>query len=195
MLVIGLTGGMGMGKTSAAAHFTSRGVKVFDADAYVHRLYEGEAVAEIEAAFPGSISDGNVDRDSLAQVLKKDAGALARLEAIVHPMVRDKRQRFLADQAKAGAQMVVLEIPLLFETGAENRCDAVVVVTAKPEIQRQRVLERSGMTQDRLNALLANQMPDAEKRRRAHFLVLTDDDLDSAKRQVPAIIRALAAAA
>ena len=195
MRIIGLTGSIGMGKTTTAGFFRAAGIPVHDADAAVHRLYDGLAAAAVEAAFPGTVPDGVVDRDRLAEAVLGDPEALKRLEAIVHPLVRQEERSCLKAAAAAGAPMAVVEIPLLFETGAENRCDAVVVVTAKPEIQRQRVLKRSGMSEDRLNAVLARQMPDAEKRRRAHFLVITDDGLDFAKRQVMAIIRALSASA
>ena len=193
MRIIGLTGSIGMGKTTTAGFFRAAGIPVHDADAAVHRLYSGPAAAAVEAAFPGTAPDGVVDRERLAEAVLGDQLALKRLEAIIHPLVREREKAFLQTAAEAGAPMAVLEIPLLFETGAEKRCDAVVVVTAEPEVQRQRVLKRPGMTEARLQALLANQMPDAEKRRRAHFLVLTDNDLDSAKRQVTAIIRALTA--
>jgi len=193
MRIIGLTGSIGMGKTTTAGFFRAVGIPVHDADAAVHRLYSGPAAAAVEAAFPGTAPDGVVDRERLAEAVLGDQLALKRLEAIIHPLVREREKAFLQAATEAGAPMAVLEIPLLFETGAEKRCDAVVVVTAEPEVQRQRVLKRPGMTEARLQALLANQMPDAEKRRRAHFLVLTDNDLDSAKRQVTAIIRALTA--
>lgn len=193
MRIIGLTGSIGMGKTTTAGFFRAAGIPVHDADAAVHRLYNGPAAATVEAAFPGTAPDGVVDRDRLAEVVLDDSRALKRLEAIVHPLVREAERAFLEAAAEAGAPMAVLEIPLLFETGGDNRCDAIVVVTAKPETQRQRVLKRPGMSEDRLNALLARQMPDAEKRRRAHFLVITDYDLDFAKRQVIAVVRALAA--
>ena len=193
MLIIGLTGSIGMGKTTTAGFFRAAGIPVHDADAAVHRLYNGPAAATVEAAFPGTAPDGVVDRDRLAEVVLDDSRALKRLEAIVHPLVREAERAFLEAAAEAGAPMAVLEIPLLFETGGDNRCDAIVVVTARPETQRQRVLKRPGMSEDRLNALLARQTPDAEKRRRAHFLVITDYDLDFAKRQVIAVVRALAA--
>lgn len=193
MRIIGLTGSIGMGKTTTAGFFRAAGIPVHDADAAVHRLYSGPAAAAVEAAFPGTAPGGVVDRERLAEAVLGDQLALKRLEAIIHPLVREREKAFLQAATEAGAPMAVLEIPQLFETGAEKRCDAVVVVTAEPEVQRQRVLKRPGMTEARLQALLANQMPDAEKRRRAHFLVLTDNDLDSAKRQVTAIIRALTA--
>ena len=184
-----------MGKTTAAGFFRAAGISVHDADAAVHRLYSGPAAAAVEAAFPGTVRDGDVDRDRLAEAVLGDREALKRLEALVHPLVRQDERAFLKAVAEAGAAMAVLEIPLLFETGGDRRCDAVVVVTAKAETQRQRVLKRPGMSEERLNAVLARQMPDAEKRRRAHFLVITDYDLDFANRQVMAIIRALAASA
>lgn len=193
MRIIGLTGSIGMGKTTAAGFFRAAGIPVHDADATVHRLYNGPAAAAVEAAFPGTAPDGAVDRDRLATAVLGDREALKRLEAVVHPLVREDERAFLKAAAAAGAPMAVLEIPLLFETGGDKRCDAVVVVTAKPETQRQRVLKRAGMSEERLDTLLARQLPDAEKRRRAHFLVITDYDLESAKRQVMAIIRALAA--
>ena len=195
MRIIGLTGSIGMGKTTMAGFFRAAGIPVHDADAAVHRLYAGPAAAAVEAAFPGTTPDGVVDRDRLAEAVLGDSQALKRLEAIVHPLVRDDERTFLKAAAEAGAPIAVLEIPLLFETGGDSRCDAVVVVTARPETQRRRVLKRPGMSDDRLNALLARQMPDAEKRRRAHFLIFTDGDLESSQRQVMAIIRALAASA
>lgn len=193
MRIIGLTGSIGMGKTTVAGFFRAAGIPVHDADAAVHRLYDGPAAATVEAAFPGTAPGGVVDRDRLAVAVLGDQEALERLEAIVHPLVGADERAFLKAAAAAGAALAVLEIPLLFETGGDSRCDAVVVVTARPETQRQRVLKRPGMSKDRLDALLARQTPDAEKRRRAHFLVLTDFDHDFAERQVKAIIRALAA--
>ena len=193
MRIIGLTGSIGMGKTTVAGFFRAAGIQVHDADATVHRLYDGPAAAAVEAAFPGTAPDGVVDRDRLATAVLGDREALKRLEAVVHPLVREDERAFLKAAAETGAPMAVLEIPLLFETGGDKRCDAVVVVTAKPETQRRRVLKRPGMSEERLDTLLARQLPDAEKRRRAHFLVITDYDLDFAKRQVMAIIRALAA--
>jgi len=195
MRIIGLTGSIGMGKTTAAGFFRAAGIPVHDADAVVHRLYGGPAAAAVEAAFPGTAPDGAVDRDRLAAAVLADPQALKRLEAIIHPLVRQDEQAFLAAAAGTGAPMAVLEIPLLFETGGDRRCDTILVVTAEPETQRRRVLKRPGMSKERLAALLARQLPDAEKRRRAHFLVITDYDLESAKRQVMAIIRALSATA
>jgi len=193
MLVIGLTGSIGMGKSTVAQRFTANGIAVFDADAVVHELYEGEAVSIIEAAFPGSTRDGRVDRTCLALMLKKDKGALGRLEKIVHPMVRAKREKFLTTQENAGAHMVVLEIPLLFETGGEQQIDVSVVVSAPVDVQRARVMERPGMSEDKLDALLANQMPDAEKRRRADYVVDTNRPIEDTAVEIDKLIELLRA--
>ena len=193
MLVIGLTGSIGMGKSTVARRFASSGIAVFDADAVVHELYEGEAVQAIEGAFPGATHDGQVDRARLAELLKNEKGALARLEAIVHPMVRGKREKFLASQRQAGAQMVVLEIPLLFETGGENQVDVTVVVSAPANVQRARVLERPSMSEAKFDALLANQMPDAEKRGRADYVVDTDRSIEDTGKEIDKLITLLRA--
>jgi dephospho-CoA kinase len=193
MLTLGLTGSIGMGKSTTAAMFARRGVPVHDADAAVHRLYRGAAVAAIESAFPGVASEGVVDRRLLADRLRGDPSALARLEAIVHPLVRAKETAFLGAMNEAGARLVVLDIPLLFETDGASRVDAVLVVTAAAAIQRERVLARPGMTEARLEQLLARQLSDSEKRRRAHFIVDSGHGLAHAERSVAAIIRALAA--
>lgn len=193
MLVIGLTGSIGMGKSTVARRFAANGIAVFDADAVVHELYEGEAVQAIEGAFPGATHDGQVDRARLAELLKNENGALARLEAIVHPMVRGKREKFLASQRQAGAQMVVLEIPLLFETGGENQVDVTVVVSAPANVQRARVLERPGMSEAKFDALLANQMPDAEKRGRADYVVDTDRSIEDTGKEIDKLITLLRA--
>lgn len=190
MIVLGLTGSIGMGKSTAAGFFAEAGVPVHDADAAVHRLYAGPAAPAIEAAFPGSVVDGAVDRDRLAQRVIGDPAALKRLEAIVHPLVRRDEQRFLAEAEAAGAKVAVLNIPLLFETGADKRCDAVVVVSAPPEIQRARVLARPGVSVERFESLLAKQMPDAEKRARADFVVDTATDFDSTRARIRAILAA-----
>jgi dephospho-CoA kinase len=192
MFVIGLTGSLGMGKSTTARLFAEAGVPVHDADAVVHRLYDGEAAAAIEAAFPGTTTDGRVDRNRLAARALNDAIALKRLEAIVHPLVQAAEQRLLADAAARGEKVAVLDIPLLFETGADQRVDAIVVVSAPPEVQRARVLERPGMTLDKLESILAKQMPDAEKRRRADFLVDTSRGVEAARAQVRAILDAVA---
>ncbi len=191
MFVLGLTGSIAMGKTTTAKLFAEAGVPVHDADAAVHRLYEGEAVAAIEAAFPGSTKDGKVDRAALSQRILNTPGALQRLESIVHPLVRQSEERFLESAEKSGAKVVVLDIPLLFETGAEHRVDAVVVVTAPPEVQRARVLER-GVLPAQFEALLARQMPDAEKRARADFVVDTSHGIEAARAQVRDILAAVA---
>lgn len=190
--VLGLTGSLGMGKTTAARFFAEAGVPVHDSDAVVHALYEGKAVPAIERAFPGSTTGGKVDRAKLAAVVLNDPAALARLEAIVHPLVSESTDEFLADAKAKGVPVVVLDVPLLFEVGTNRRCDAVVVVSAPPEVQRQRVLERPGMTEEKLTAILAKQLPDAEKRRRADFIVDSSKDFDHARAQVRDILSAVA---
>ena len=194
MFVLGLTGSIAMGKSTTAGLFAEAGVRVHDADAAVHRLYEGEAAAAIEAAFAGTTCGGKVDRARLAERVLDDAAAIKRLEAIVHPLVRASEARFIAAATAEGARVVVLDIPLLFETGADARVDAVVVVSAPPDVQRARSLERPGMTPAKLDAMLARQMPDAEKRARAHFVVDSSRGIDSARIQVRGILRAIAAA-
>jgi len=190
--VLCLTGSLGMGKSTAARFFAEQGVPVHDSDAVVHALYEGGAVDAIERAFPGTTAAGKVDRAKLAAAVLNDKIALARLEAIVHPLVGAARDKFLADAQAEGAAAVVLDIPLLFEIGGEALCDAVVVVSAPAEVQRARALERPGMTEDKLNAILARQMPDAEKRRRADFVVDSSQSFDHARAQVRDILQAIA---
>jgi dephospho-CoA kinase len=192
MFILGLTGSLGMGKSTTAGFFAEAGVPVHDADAVVHRLYEGEAVAAIEAAFPGTTTAGKVDRVKLAARVLDDPAALRRLEAIVHPQVSAAKTRFLAEAERVGAPVVVLDIPLLFETAGHQRVDAVVVVSAPTETQRQRVLARPGMTAEKLDALLARQMPDGEKRQQADFVVDTSRGFDAARAQVREILRAVA---
>jgi dephospho-CoA kinase len=192
MFVIGLTGSIGMGKTTTARFFADAGVPVHDADATVHRLYDGEATAAIEAAFPGTTVGGKVDRNKLAARVVGDQAALRQLEAIVHPLVRQEEARFLAEAEKAGAPVAVLDIPLLLETRGEDRVDAIVTVSAPPEVQRERVLQRPGITEEKLEAMIANQLPDAEKRRRADFIVDTSQGFDTARAQVAQILRAVA---
>jgi dephospho-CoA kinase len=189
--VLCLTGSLGMGKSATARLFAEAGVPVHDSDAVVHELYEGKAVAPIEQAFPGSTIGGKVDREKLAAMVLNNAVALARLEAIVHPLVGDARQQFLADATSRGAAIVVIDIPLLFEIGGERRCDAVVVVSAPPEVQRARAFERPGMTAEKFAAILARQIPDVEKRRRADFVVDTSRGFDHARAQVGDILRAV----
>ena len=192
-LLIGLTGSIGMGKSETAKMFSRLGVPVYDADAAVHTLYDvgGAAVAPIAQVFPGCVRDGRVDRSALAAQVVDDAAALARLETIVHPLVGAIQRDFIAAAAAKGADLVILDIPLLFETGAEARMDAVVVVSAPQETQRRRVLAREGMSEEKLARILARQMPDAEKRARAHYVVDTGDSLDHAFEQVRKIVEEL----
>jgi len=192
MFVLGLTGSLGMGKSTTARFFAEEGVPVHDADAVVHRLYDGEAAAAIEAAFPGTTAAGKVDREKLAARVLGDSGALKRLEAIVHPLVQEAERRLLAEAEARGERVAVLDIPLLFETGGEERVDAVVVVSAPADVQRSRALERPGMTVDKLDAILAKQMPDGEKRRRADFVVDTSRGFAAARAEVRAILDAVA---
>jgi dephospho-CoA kinase len=191
MLVVGLTGGMGMGKTSAAAHLRARGIPVFDADAYVHRLYEGEAVAAIEAAFPGTTRDGHVDRVLLAKEVAGAPERLRQLEALVHPMVVQAEIDFLRDHEKAGAELAVLEIPLLFETGAEARVDLTIALSASEAVQRERVLARPGMTKEKFEALRARQLPDAARRARADYVVDGGTSVENMQAQLDRLIESL----
>jgi dephospho-CoA kinase len=188
MFILGLTGSIGMGKTATTKMFAEEGVPVHDADAVVHRLYEGEATSLVEAAFPGTTSGGKVDRAKLGALVIGNAGAIKRLERLVHPLVSEARDRFLAQSARDGAKVAVLDIPLLYETGSEKLCDAVVVVSAPPDVQRQRALERPGMTDEKLAVIIAKQMPDAEKRARADFVVYTSQGFDGARAQVREIL-------
>jgi dephospho-CoA kinase len=188
MKILGLTGSIGMGKSTTAKLFAEAGVPVYDADATVHRVYEGEAVPAIEAAFPGTTTDGKVDRARLSAKVVHDPAAIQRLEQIVHPMLRSYHQKFLQDAEQAGAPVVVMDVPLLFETGGEKRVDAVVVVTTAPEVQRERILARGTMTAETLDAILARQTPDAEKRRRADFVVDTSHGLDPVRDRIRDIL-------
>src|SRR5580704_1740409 len=188
MLILGLTGSIGMGKSTTAKLFAEAGVPVYDADATVHKLYEGEAAPAIEAAFPGTTADGKVDRAKLSARLVHDPAAMKRLEAIVHPMLRAYHQKFLDDAETSGAAVAVVDVPLLFETGGDKRVDAVVVVTTSPEVQRERILARGTMSQEALDAILARQMPDAEKRKRADFLVDTSHGLDPVRQRIRDIL-------
>jgi len=187
-----LTGSLGMGKSAAAKILAESGVPVHDADAVVHALYEGEAVAAVERAFPGSSAGGKIDRTKLATMVLGDKAALARLEAIVHPLVKQAREKFLAEAKSGGANVVVLDIPLLFETAAEGVCDAVVVVSAPAEVQRRRAFDRPGMTEEKFVAILAKQTPDAEKRARADFIVDTSQDFEHTRAQLRDILRTVA---
>jgi dephospho-CoA kinase len=192
MFVLGLTGSLGMGKSTTARFFAEEGVPLHDADAAVHRLYEGEATPLIEAAFPGTTSGGRVDRDKLAKKVLGDSAAIKKLETIIHPLVGRAEARFLDEAARKDAAVVVLDIPLLFETGADRRCDAVVVVSAPADVQRARAFERPGMTEEKFQAILAKQMPDAEKRARADFVVDTSKGFDAARAQVREILGRIA---
>lgn len=191
MIVLGLTGSIGMGKSTTAKMFVEAGVPVHDSDETVHRLYAGVAAPLIEEAFPGTTKDGVVDRAALGARVLGDAQALKRLEAIIHPLVRADADAFLARHRAAGAPIAVLDIPLLFETGGRDRVDRVVVVTAPAEVQRQRVLARPGMTAEKFEAILARQVPDAEKRRQADFIVDSGEGMEAARTQVQAIIETL----
>jgi dephospho-CoA kinase len=188
MLILGLTGSIGMGKSTTAKLFAEAGVPVYDADAAVHQLYEGEAAPAIEAAFPGTTADGKVDRARLSARVVHDPAAMRQLEQIVHPMLSASRQKFFDDAETAGMAVAVVDVPLLFETGGEKRVDAVVVVTTSPDLQRERVLARGTMDEDKLNSILARQMPDAEKRRRADFVVDTSHGLDPVRARIRDIL-------
>jgi dephospho-CoA kinase len=192
MLLIGLTGSIGMGKSTTAGMFRAEGVAVYDSDQIVHEIYRGAGAEEIERAFPGTVVDGEVDRNSLAARVLGDAQALQRLEAIVHPLVWEARAKFLAERQAKGDPFVVLDIPLLFEVGADKDVDAIVVVTAAEEAQRRRVLARPNMSEEKFAAILGKQTPDAEKRRRADFLVHTDQGLEAARAEVREILKVLA---
>jgi dephospho-CoA kinase len=191
MLVIGLTGGIGMGKSAAAERFASHGIPVFNADLCVHRLYEGEAVAAIEAAFPGTAREGRIDRGLLSAAIAGSPERLRQLESIVHPMVVAAEIAFLIEQEKKGARLAVLEIPLLFETGAEKRVDVTVVLSAPPEVQRERVLARPGMTADKLEHLIARQLPDAERRARADYVINSGTSLEEMHAALDKLIESL----
>ena len=188
MLILGLTGSIGMGKSTTAKLFAEAGVPVYDADAAVHKIYEGEAAPAIEAAFPGTTVDGKVDRARLSAQVVHNPDAMKQLEQIVHPMLGASRKKFFEDAEAAGAPVVLLDIPLLFETGGEKRVDAVVVVTTTPEAQRERVLARGTMDEARFEAILARQLPDAEKRKRADFVVDTSNGLDPVRARIKDIL-------
>ena len=191
MIVLGLTGSIGTGKSTTAAMFADLGVPVHDADRAVHDLYAGEAVAPIAAAFPGAVRDGKVDRAALSEILRQAPERFGELEAIVHPLVREREAAFLAHHHEVGTPIVLLDIPLLFETGGASRVDKVVVVTCDPAIQRQRVLARPGMTEEKFDLIRARQMPDAEKRKRADFVVDSGHGLEPARLRVAEIIDTL----
>ncbi len=191
MVILGLTGSIGMGKTTTAEMFRQLGVPVFDSDAVVHRLYETSAVADVEAAFPGVAEAGKVDRTRLSARVLNDPAALRRLESIVHPRVAEARAIFLRQAEAAGAKVAVIDVPLLFETGGTDGVDAVIVVSAPESVQKSRVLARPGMTEARFAAILQRQMPDAEKRARATYVIETGQGLEAARLQVAGIVDAL----
>jgi dephospho-CoA kinase len=188
MRILGLTGSIGMGKSTTAKLFAEAGVPVYDADAAVHKIYEGEAAPAIEAAFPGTTVDGRVDRAKLSAKVVHDQAAIKQLEQIVHPMLGASRRKFLEEAERSGAPVVVMDIPLLFETGGEKRVDAVVVVSTDPATQRERILARGTMTSEALDGILARQLPDAEKRKRADFVVDTSHGLDPVRTAISDIL-------
>ncbi len=191
MIVLGLTGSVGMGKSATAQMFADEGVPVFDADAAVHRLYEGEAAPLIAAAFPGTVTAGRVDRERLSQAVVGNSEAFAKLEAIIHPLVRKARKDFLIAAKAKGAKVAVLDIPLLFETGGERKVDKIVVVSAPHPVQKERVLTRPNMTEAKFSAIVAKQMPDSEKRKRADFVIDTSRGFEAARAEVRAVLQAL----
>ncbi len=193
MKIIGLTGSIGMGKSTTAAMFAAEGVPVYDADAEVHKLYDkgGSAVWKVGERFPGVVIDGKVDRKALSKRVMGDPDALKRLEAIVHPLLTEARAAFFMKAAENAADIVVLDIPLLYETAGESKVDVVVVATATPEIQRQRVMSREGMSEMKFSAILARQLPDEEKKKRADFVIDTSQGMDAARAQVREVIRSL----
>ncbi len=193
MIVVGLTGSIGMGKSTTAGLFAQEGIAVNDADRVVHELYRGEAVEPLRKLFPEAVKSGVVDRAALAENLAKNPAKFKELEAIVHPLVRERERRFLDEQRATGADMAVLDIPLLFETGGAERVDVVVVVSCDAEIQRRRVLERPGMTLEKFEMISSRQIPDDEKRRRADFVIDTGHGIELARQQVTEVIAAIRA--
>ncbi|WP_407975970.1 dephospho-CoA kinase [Brucella pseudogrignonensis] len=191
MIILGLTGSIGMGKTTAANMFADNGVPVYSADDAVHQLYSGRAAPLIEAAFPGTVVDGTVDRTKLSSAVLGKPEALKKLESIIHPLVHEEEAAFLARARADGADIALIDIPLLFETGGQNRVDKVAVVSAPADIQRERVLSRAGMAEAKFEAILARQMPDAEKRARADFVIDSSGDFEETRAQIKAIIAEL----
>ncbi|MGA2792274.1 MAG: dephospho-CoA kinase, partial [Roseiarcus sp.] len=189
MIVVGLTGSIAMGKSTVGAMFAAEGAPLFDSDSAVHALYRGSGAPAVEAAFPGVVRQGAVDRDRLAQIVLGDSVALARLEGIVHPMVVRARQEFLSSAAAQGRRIVVIDIPLLFESGGERSVDVIVVVSASETVQKARALARDGMTPERFDKLLARQTPDQEKRRRAHMIIDTNGAIEATRAQVRGFLR------
>ncbi|MGF9566335.1 dephospho-CoA kinase [Neorhizobium sp. JUb45] len=193
MIIVGLTGSIGMGKSTTAKFFAEEGIPVNDADAVVHDLYQSEAVKPVGQAFPGTIKNGIIDRQELSRQLAENSDGFKTLEAIVHPLVRQREGHFLDRQRHAGAGIVLLDIPLLFESGRENAVDVIVVVSCDPKIQRQRVLARPNMTEEKFELILSRQIPDLEKRQKADFVIDTGDGLDAARKRVSGIIKSLRA--
>lgn len=191
MRAIGLTGSMAMGKTTVARLFAKRGIPVHDSDSVVHALYADDAVPAIAAEFPDSVVAGAVDRSRLAKIIARDPAAISRLEAIVHPLVARHREAFIAAARNNMMRMILLDIPLLFEAGLADTVDTVIVVSAPQSVQAKRIMARAGMTEEKMIALLSRQVPDSEKRRRAHFIVDTGRELAFTERQVAAILRAM----
>ena len=193
MKIIGLTGSIGMGKSTTAAMFREAGIPVYDADAAVHAAYDvgGVAVEPVGEAFPGTVRDGRVDREALRNAVLGKPEAMAKLNSIVHPLIGRSRAEAFEAATASGADMIVLDVPLIYETGGEKNMDAVIVVSAPAEMQRARVLAREGMSPERLDAILAQQMPDAEKRKRADFVIDTGKGLEAARTQVTEVIAAL----
>jgi dephospho-CoA kinase len=193
VIVVGLTGSIAMGKSTVGAMFADEGAPLFDSDAAVHALYAGPGAPAIEAEFPGVVVDGAVDRDRLSQKVIGDRAALMRLEAIVHPLVEEARQRFLARAQAEGKRLVVVDIPLLFEAGADKAVDVILVVSASEAVQKSRALARPGMTLARFEGIIARQIRDPEKRRRAHMIIDTNGAFEVTRAQVRGILRAVAA--
>lgn len=193
MIVVGLTGSIGMGKSTTARFFADEGIPVHDADATVHDLYQAEAVEPVERAFPGTTKSGAIDRQELSRQLAGKPDGFKRLEAIVHPLVQERERRFLDQQRRAGTNFVLLDIPLLFENHREKAVDVVVVATCDPNIQRERVLSRPNMTEEKFQLILSRQMPDREKRKKADFLVDTGHGKDAARSRVSEIVKILRA--
>lgn len=191
MLRVGLTGSIGMGKSTMAKFFADVGVPVNDSDAVVHQLYAGEAAPLVDAVFPGTMKNGAIDRQELSRQLSSDSDGFKKLESIIHPLVRKREQQFIENEQAKGAEIVLLDIPLLFETGAEKRVDVVVVVSCDPQIQRQRVLARPNMTEEKFNMILSRQTPDAVKRERADYLIDTGGPLETSKQRVADIVEDL----
>ncbi len=191
MIIVGLTGSIGMGKSTTSAMFREHGIPVYDADGAVHRLYAGAAVAPMASIFPEAIVEGKIDRTVLSRLVMSDSGALRKIEAVVHPLVGVDRAGFMERCVREGARTVVFDVPLLFETGGDKNVDVVAVVSASADIQKRRVLARPEMTPEKFATIVSKQLPDAEKRRRAHYVVDTGRGLDPARRQVAALVASL----